>query len=226
MARDSNQTTNLGRRTSQTCMFCWFLGMKQNMGKTMGLDSSPESDLFSWKRTHQRQISLEGLLGRTKPNHLEPSQDVKNGLCFKVLDRPCNNGPWIGRFGTAIGNIWELRAAAEAPARTASRRKLRFGVPNKKNNSILVACLVLKLTNIFCGLVYVDVPCRPPALQSCQVRVALTLPGTGTVFGRFTKMAVPPKSSILIGCSVLFHPFWDTPIYGTPPRNRNDQKKD
>ena len=133
MARDSNQTTNLGRRTSQTCMSCWFLGMKQNMG----LDSSPESDLFSWKRKHQRQISLEGLLGRTKPNHLEPSQDVKNGLCFKVLDRPCNNGPWIGRFGTAIGNIWELRPAAEAPARTASRRKLRFGVPTKKNNSIL-----------------------------------------------------------------------------------------
>ena len=34
-------------------------------------------------------------------------------------------------------------------------------------------------------------------------------------FGVFPKIGVPPKSSILIGCSIINHPFWGTPIFGS-----------
>ena len=34
-----------------------------------------------------------------------------------------------------------------------------------------------------------------------------------------------PKSSILIGCSIINHPFWDTPIFGnTHIGNTNDEE--
>ena len=33
-------------------------------------------------------------------------------------------------------------------------------------------------------------------------------------YGCFRKIVVPPKSSILIGFSIINHPFWGTPIFG------------
>ena len=39
-------------------------------------------------------------------------------------------------------------------------------------------------------------------------------PGAGKIIWMFPKMVVPPKSSILIGFSVINHPFWGTTIFG------------
>ena len=43
--------------------------------------------------------------------------------------------------------------------------------------------------------------------------------------GCFQKWGGTPKSSILIGFSIINHPFWDTPIFGnTHIGNTNDEE--